>query len=32
MNEELNLCQCDYPLVRTNINGGEYCANCNLDL
>ena len=25
-------CECDAPFIRTNGTGGEYCANCNLDL
>ncbi len=25
-------CECDAPLIRTNGTGGEYCANCNMDL
>lgn len=25
-------CECDAPIIRTNGTGGEYCANCNMDL
>ena len=25
-------CECDFPLIRTAVNCGEYCGNCNLDL
>tara|TARA_Y100000758_G_C16050054_1_gene421271 strand:+ start:1508 stop:1744 length:237 start_codon:yes stop_codon:yes gene_type:complete len=26
------LCECDAPIIRTNIKGGEYCAVCEKDL
>lgn len=26
------LCECDTPLIRTNIKGGEYCALCGKEL
>ena len=26
------LCECDTPLIRTNIKGGEYCGLCGKEL
>lgn len=27
-----DICDCDFPIVRTNCDGGEYCGNCELNI
>ena len=32
INETNPLCECDFPLIRSGLCGGEYCVKCELDL
>ena len=25
-------CNCEFPLIRTNVGGGEYCGNCEKNI
>ena len=25
-------CECDAPLVRADVSGGEYCGDCGFDI
>jgi hypothetical protein len=26
------ICECDAPLVRADVSGGEYCGDCGCDI